>query len=178
MSNGEATMKKIAKAVLVLLMILSLLPFSASAANEGAVSLSVADGNPVTYATLEQAVEAAQAELGDSGDYAILTLLRDVTVPETQEITRDIIIDLAGHAVSAENTAAFLVNGENAALTVMNGSIKVTADEGLISDTIGSADRHYSLITWDDSSIRWNYLQLDGSREERSVKRLFSADQH
>ena len=123
-------MKKITKAALVLLLILSLLPFSVSAADDEAVSLSVADGRPVCYATLEQAMEAAQAEVGDSGDYAVLTLLRDVTVTETQEITCDIVIDLAGHAVSADNMAVFRVNGESAVLTMMNGSIKVTADEG------------------------------------------------
>ena len=85
-------MKKAIKAALALLLILSLLPFSVSAADDGAVSLCVADGNPVTYTTLEQAMEAAQAELGDSGDYAVLTLLRDVAVAETQEITCNIII--------------------------------------------------------------------------------------
>ena len=41
-----------------------------------------------------------------------------------------------------------------------------------LSEMIGSAGSHYSLITWDDSSIYRSFRQLDGTPEESSFERF------
>ena len=95
--------KKTMKLLLMLSILAALLPAAAFADGEPAASVTVADGDPVGYSTLEQAIQAANAELGDTDEFAVITLNEDASLSGTQNITSDIYLDLAGHSIFANN---------------------------------------------------------------------------
>ena len=90
------------------------------------------------------------------------------------------ILFLFGHDHSKEESEFFLSRGDMLISTVSYEERSTAGaplsflygHSGYLSDMLGSADKHYSLITWDDSTIHRNYRQLDGAREESSFERL------
>ena len=123
--------KKTAALLLTLVLLSPFMPDAGRAEEQAAVFLSVSEGEPVGYATLEQAVRAANAEIGDTDGFAAITLTKDAALAETLDITSEIFMDLAGHTISACNATAFILDNWNAALTLTNGSLTVTADDHL-----------------------------------------------
>ena len=169
--------KKTAALLLALFLLSPFMPDAGRAEEQAAVFLSVSEGEPVGYATLEQAVWAANAEIGDTDGFAAITLTKDAALAETLDITSEIFMDLAGHTISACNATAFVLDNWNAALTLTNGSLTVTADDHLpdsYEDDDGSGmgtDVFYiAAVEVDRGSLALEQMTIDvkcGSKENK-----------
>ena len=97
----------------------------------------------MNYTSLEEAIAAAA-----SG--ATITLLADIALTATQEITKDLTIDLNGHDITATDARA---------LWIKNGDVTITG-EGTISANGEGLDASSSVIRVGDSAANANKAKL------------------
>lgn len=119
----KKNMNKLLGMALAVLMLFCLAAFSTSA-----VDGDVADVNGTGFATLSDAVAAA--ENGDT-----ITLLNDIELTAAQYVEKQVTIDLGGYTLSAANCRALISNSSNAHVTVKNGTV--------ISDVSGTVTANY-----------------------------------
>ena len=127
--------RKLLSVLLTLCLAFSLLPTAALAEGEGAQTNDVAQIGSTKYASLADAIAAAE-------DGNTVTLLADVNTPETSyTISKSLTIDLNGKTVTGSGyDGVFSITGADAEVCIKNGA--VVAVEGS-----GSAGK-YTMAVW------------------------------
>ncbi len=126
---------KLLSILLCLAMALSLLPTAALADGEGGQTKDVAQIGSTKYASLTEAIKAAEGG-------ATITLLADINTPETSYyIQKSLTIDLGGKTLTGSGyDGVFNIEGENAAVLIKNGKIVAVEQTG----TAGK----YTMAVW------------------------------